>query len=96
MIGVLGNFNKDKFYDIFNELGSFLKEENLEFYLLESKKIDLSKVLHKEVVSDFETIIKKTKIIISIGGDGTIISTIRKLIGYEKPILGLHIGGLGL
>ena len=95
MIGVLGNFNKDKFYDIFNELGSFLKEENLEFYLLESKKIDLSKVLHKEVVSDFETIIKKTKIIISIGGDGTIISTIRKLIGYEKPILGLHIGGLG-
>jgi len=95
MIGVLGNFNKDKFYDIFNELGSFLKEENLEFYLLESKKIDLSKVLHKEVVSDFKTIIKKTKIIISIGGDGTIISTIRKFIGYEKPILGLHIGGLG-
>ena len=47
------------------------------------------------MVSDFETIIKKTKIIISIGGDGTIISTIRKLIGYEKPILGLHIGGLG-
>ena len=46
MIGILGNFNKDKFYEIFNELGNFLKEENLEFYLLESEKIDLSKVLH--------------------------------------------------
>ena len=95
MIGILGNFNKDEFYAIFNELGGFLKEENLEFYLLESKQIDLSRILHKEVVSDFETIVKKTKIIISIGGDGTIISTIRKLIGHEKPILGLHIGGLG-
>ena len=95
MIGILGNFSKDKFYTIFNELGDFLKMENVEFYLLESDKIDLSRVLHKETVSDINTIMKKAKFIISIGGDGTIISTIRKLIGYKKPILGLHIGGLG-
>ena len=95
MIGILGNFSKDKFYTIFNELGDFLKMENVEFYLLESDKMDLLRVLHKETISDINTIMKKAEFIISIGGDGTIISTIRKLIGYKKPILGLHIGGLG-
>ena len=82
MIGILGNFNKNKFYKIFNELGDFLKTENIEFYLLESDKINFSKILHKNSIVNFDNIVKKTKIIISIGGDGTIISTIRKFLDY--------------
>ena len=94
-IGILGNFKKDKFYQIFNELGAFLKLNNIEFYLLENDRIDLEKISHQDSISNFDNIIKKTNIILSIGGDGTTISSIRKFLKYNKPILGLHIGGLG-
>ena len=33
--------------------------------------------------------------IISIGGDGTILSTFRQVAQFEIPIFGIHIGGLG-
>ena len=33
--------------------------------------------------------------VIAIGGDGTILSTSRRMCGSEKPIFGIHIGGLG-
>jgi NAD+ kinase len=33
--------------------------------------------------------------IVSFGGDGTLISTVRKSFGYDIPILGIHAGRLG-
>ena len=93
--GILGNFNKDNFYNIFNDLGHFLKNNNIDFYLAENKKLRLSKILFKENVCDFNFVLKESDIILSIGGDGTIISSIRKCLEYKKPILGIHIGGLG-
>ena len=95
IIGILGNFQKEKFYEIFNELGSFLKNNDIEFYLLENNRMNIEKIYHRDRIVSFNEIIKKTNIVISIGGDGTIISSIRKFLKYDKPILGLHIGGLG-
>jgi len=94
-IGVLGNFNKDEFYFIFNEVGKFLKANQIDFYLLENDKLILERLDYKESLSTFKEICDKANVILSIGGDGTIISSIRKFIKYKKPILGLHIGGLG-
>ena len=94
-IGILGNFKKDKFYQIFDELGNFLESNNISFYLLENDRIDLKQISYKDRVCNFDHIIKKANIILSIGGDGTIISSITKFLKYNKPILGLHIGGLG-
>ena len=39
--------------------------------------------------------VKKCDILFAIGGDGTILSTVRRLAGNIKPIMGIHIGGLG-
>ena len=39
--------------------------------------------------------IESASIIVTIGGDGTILSTSRRMCGSEKPIFGIHIGGLG-
>ena len=93
--GILGNFKKNDFYDIFNELGDFLKQKKIKFYLAENKKLDLGKIAYKQNVYEFDFVVKNSDIILSIGGDGTIISSIRKCLAYKKPILGLHIGGLG-
>ena len=38
---------------------------------------------------------KKSDIILAIGGDGTILSTVRRMENMQKPIMGIHIGGLG-
>ena len=38
---------------------------------------------------------KNSQLILVIGGDGTIISTIRKLLTLEIPFLGINIGKLG-
>ena len=95
IIGISGNFNKKDTYPILRDLGVFLSSKNITFYILEDKDIDFSRISSLEIIKDFKYISNNCDIIISIGGDGTIISTIRKFIEFNKPILGLHIGGLG-
>ena len=96
VFGILGNFNKEEFYEIFNDLCLFLSDKNnVDFYLLENQNLDHGKILFKKSVVDFDFIKNNSDVIISIGGDGTIISTLRKLIKTNLPVLGLHIGGLG-
>ena len=96
IFGILGNFNKKEFYPIFNDLCEFLSsKDNIEFYLLDNDSIDRQKLIYPELIADYSFIKKKSDIIISIGGDGTIISTLRKFVKTDLPILGLHIGGLG-
>tara|TARA_B100000131_G_scaffold315489_2_gene354003 strand:+ start:1603 stop:2472 length:870 start_codon:yes stop_codon:yes gene_type:complete len=96
VFGILGNFNKEEFYEIFNDLCLFLSDKNnVDFYLLENQNLDHGKILFKKSVVDFDFIKNNSDVIISIGGDGTIISTLRKLIETNLPVLGLHIGGLG-
>ena len=49
-------------------------------------------------IADFnlaKEIDKNSQLILVIGGDGTIISTIRKLLTLEIPFLGINIGKLG-
>lgn len=45
--------------------------------------------------TDFYEMCKQSDIIISIGGDGTLISVTRRSIEYQKPILGVNMGKLG-
>lgn len=44
---------------------------------------------------DFSDLCKWCDILITLGGDGTLISTIRKAFLYDKPILGINTGRLG-
>lgn len=93
--GILGNFNKPEFYDIINDLCSFLNNSQINYLLLQNDDLDINKVIDQKKIVLLEDILKKADIIISVGGDGTIISSVRKFLIYQKPILGLHIGGLG-
>jgi NAD+ kinase len=44
---------------------------------------------------DFDTVCKKSDFLVSIGGDGTLISTARRSFEYNKAILGINLGNLG-
>ncbi len=45
--------------------------------------------------NDFDDMCKNVDFLISIGGDGTLISTARRAFAYNKPVLGVNIGKLG-
>lgn len=44
---------------------------------------------------DFDEMCKKSDLLISLGGDGTLISLSRKSFKYDKPVLGFNAGKLG-
>lgn len=43
----------------------------------------------------FDVMCEKADFLISLGGDGTLISLCRRSIAYAKPVLGIHAGQLG-
>jgi NAD+ kinase len=44
---------------------------------------------------DFELLCKKCDVLVTLGGDGTLISAVRRSFDYDIPILGVYAGNLG-
>lgn len=44
---------------------------------------------------EFERMCKEVDVLVTIGGDGTLISTARRSFSYLKPIVGINMGNLG-
>ena len=96
IIGCTGNYRKEEYCIILREIHRILKNKNVELFvssdLIKGSEIDIST---DYAYIDFSEMIKKCDIIFAIGGDGTILSTVRRLEENMKPIMGIHIGGLG-
>ncbi len=43
----------------------------------------------------FEVMCKKADFLVSLGGDGTLLSLVRRSYGFHKPVLGINAGTLG-
>jgi len=43
----------------------------------------------------FEAMCEKSDFLVSLGGDGTLLSLVRRSHGYNKPVLGINAGNLG-
>ena len=96
IIGCTGNYRKQEFYNILEILHNLFKKQNIKFII----SSDLEKNKKFNIPSDykimeFSKLIQKCDILFAIGGDGTILSTVRRLKSLSKPIMGIHIGGLG-
>lgn len=48
-----------------------------------------------EVGVNFKDMCEKSDFLVSLGGDGTLLSLVRNSYGYNKPILGINAGNLG-
>jgi len=49
----------------------------------------------KEKGTPFDKMCQKSDILVSVGGDGTLISVVRRSYDYHKPVLGVNVGRLG-
>ena len=90
-----GNQNKTDFYQILSDIINYSKSYDVNLFMDCNIKDKDSKKF-KNILS-FEEVNKRDKIdcVFSIGGDGTLLSSIRKMGTKQKPIIGIHIGNLG-
>lgn len=98
LIGVIANITKENVSDVVSSFIDEVKKNKLDYLLTKSLVEDEDKLkimIGEDFLSEDKDIYKKSDIIISIGGDGTMLSTIYKAQFYDKPVLGLNIGKLG-
>ena len=96
IIGCTGNYRKEEYYTILQKIYSILKDENVEFLISSDlEKNTEFEIPNKYIIMEFSQLVEKCDVLFAIGGDGTILSTVRRLEKYMKPIMGIHIGGLG-
>ena len=80
------------------EIGSTFETIKKEF---ESYGIEVLLVKHSaEMINhpngiDFDEMCERSDFLVSLGGDGTLLSLVRKSYKYHKPILGINAGTLG-
>ncbi|MEA3419202.1 MAG: NAD(+)/NADH kinase [Campylobacterota bacterium] len=48
-----------------------------------------------EIGIEFDQLCSESDFLVSLGGDGTLLSLVRRSYGYDKPVLGINAGHLG-
>jgi NAD+ kinase len=98
IIGIIANTTKENVNLVILELIKKLQKNNFNFLLsnslLKQKKIIGEEIKKGSFVSD-DKLCKNSDLIISIGGDGTMLTSAYKAQFYDKPVLGINYGKLG-
>lgn len=95
--GIIGNLAKESLYEIVLNLVNQLECEKIQFFVQEEIANEIEKRFSRRIEPKLNLmdLLEKADIIVSFGGDGTILSTAR-LVGHrELPILGVNLGKLG-
>ena len=97
-IGIIANTTKENVNLVVTELIKKLQKNNFHFLLsnslLKQKSFIGKEIKRSSFVSD-DKLCKNSDLIISIGGDGTMLTTAYKAQFYDKPVLGINYGKLG-
>ncbi len=91
-IGIIANVKKEMTKGVVNEIIGWAKKENIGFFLGE----ELSTLVgHQEAALPVKELWQKSDVLISLGGDGTMLASARAVGEHEIPILGINLGGVG-
>lgn len=76
--------------ELYRNVSSKFKDKGIEVLLDEksAKRIGIDGV-------EFDEMCKKVDLLVSLGGDGTLLGLVRKSYGFDKPVLGINAGNLG-
>ncbi|CAA6814409.1 MAG: NAD kinase (EC [uncultured Sulfurovum sp.] len=78
-------------YTLYNEIKEKFESRNIKVLLVEHS----AKMLSLTEGVSFEHLCVESDFLVSLGGDGTLLSLVRKSYGYDKPVLGINAGTLG-
>lgn len=90
----------NEFYNLLPNLKSWLERRKKNIQFLDTEKERLGKIFKSKELENITFITKaqlqsKSDLIISLGGDGTLLGLCRKLKGAIVPIFGVNLGHLG-
>lgn len=97
LIGIIPNIEKPNIFEIVNYFLQLLEENNIN-YMFSSNLIKHKDKLRYKGSADFKSIKdlgELSDVIVSFGGDGTMLHIAYELRGSKAPILGLNLGKLG-
>jgi len=97
LIGIIANITKEKVFEVVSSFTEKLKREKIDYLITKTiteSDGKLSLIISDDVISDDE-IYERSDVIISVGGDGTMLATAYKAHLKNKPVLGLNLGKLG-
>ena len=96
IIGCTGNYRKEEYFIILERISTILSKSDIKLLISDDLlKKEGYQISDTYSLVDFDILAKQSDILLAIGGDGTIVSTVRRLEKKQKPIMGIHIGGLG-
>ncbi len=97
-IGIIANINKPKVVEVVSNFVRKLKANGMSFLISEALLVKKDLLTEKTNKSNFvndDKLCKNSDIIISIGGDGTMLATAYKAQFHNTPVLGVNLGKLG-
>lgn len=98
LIGIIANITKENVFEVVYSFLSKLKKNKIN-YLLTKSLVEENDKLKIEIFEDFvvddNEVYEKSDVIISIGGDGTMLATAYNAQFHNKPVLGINLGKLG-
>jgi len=98
LIGIIANITKENVFEVVSSFIQKLKANKIDYLLTKSLSEEKNKLkieLDDDFPADDKEIYEKSDVIISIGGDGTMLATAFNALFYDKPVLGLNLGKLG-
>ncbi|MDP3148312.1 MAG: NAD(+)/NADH kinase [Ignavibacteria bacterium] len=94
--GIFGNTTKDELATTLQIVVDRLQENHYEFLINESLQTSFPIASsNKKYFAPAATVAETCDILISLGGDGTMLSTAYIAHKYDKPVLGINLGKLG-
>ena len=75
---------------VYEDIKTILEKNNIEVFLE-----DESAVMINSIGLSLEELCNEVDFLVSVGGDGTLLSVVRKSFKYDKPVLGINLGTLG-
>ncbi|MFN3873520.1 MAG: NAD(+)/NADH kinase [Ignavibacterium sp.] len=97
-IGIVANITKESVMEVVAAFIQKLKDNKLDYLLTHSLSESDGKVkieIDDEFIVDDSDLYQQSDLIISIGGDGTMLATAFNAQQYDKPVLGINLGKLG-
>ena len=97
-IGLIPNISKENIVEVVSTLTKKLNEFKFDFLVWDSL-LKLKERMNPELKScnykPVDEVFGKSDIVVSIGGDGTMLTTAHHSLEFGKPIVGLNVGKLG-
>ena len=88
--GIILRPSSPELKETYNKIKTLFEKESIEILLEENSAKMIGLKGHS-----LDELCQKVDFLISVGGDGTLLSVVRKSFKFDKPVLGINLGTLG-